>query len=80
MPQTAYSTARFAVRGFTEALIEDLRSNAPGVRVALVLPGHVGTNIVRNSFIAQGLPAPEHMSDAQAERQVGLDAPTSPLS
>ena len=70
MAQTAYSTAKFAVRGFTEALIEDLRSNAPQVRVALVLPGHVGTNIVRNSFIAQGLPAPEHMSDAQAEEMV----------
>ena len=28
------------------------------------------TNIVRNSFIAQGLPAPEHMSDAQAEEMV----------
>ena len=70
IPQTAYSTAKFAVRGFTEALIEDLRSNAPQVRVALVLPGHVGTNIVRNSFIAQGLPAPEHMSDAQAEGMV----------
>jgi NAD(P)-dependent dehydrogenase (short-subunit alcohol dehydrogenase family) len=70
VPQTAYSTAKFAVRGFTEALIEDLRSNAPQVRVALVLPGHVGTNIVRNSFMAQGLPAPEHMSDAQAEEMV----------
>ena len=67
MPQTAYSTAKFAVRGFTEALIEDLRSNAPEVRVALVLPGHVGTNIVRNSLIARGWPAPERMSDAQAE-------------
>jgi NAD(P)-dependent dehydrogenase (short-subunit alcohol dehydrogenase family) len=67
IPQSAYSTAKFAVRGFTEALIEDLRSNAPGVRVALVLPGHVGTNIVRNSLIARGLPAPEHLSDAQAE-------------
>jgi len=70
IPQTAYSTAKFAVRGFTEALIEDLRSNAPQVRVALVLPGHVGTNIVRNSLMAQGLPAPEHMSDAQAEEMV----------
>ena len=70
VPQSAYSTAKFAVRGFTEALIEDLRTNAPQVRVALVLPGHVGTNIVRNSFIAQGLPAPEHMSDAQAREMV----------
>jgi NAD(P)-dependent dehydrogenase (short-subunit alcohol dehydrogenase family) len=67
VPQTAYSTAKFAVRGFTEALIEDLRSNAPQVQVALVLPGHVGTDIVTNSLMAQGLPAPERMSDAQTE-------------
>jgi NAD(P)-dependent dehydrogenase (short-subunit alcohol dehydrogenase family) len=67
VPQTAYSTAKFAVRGFTEALIEDLRSNAPQVRVALVLPGHVGTDIVTNSLMALGLPAPERMSDTQAE-------------
>jgi len=72
-PHSAYSTAKFAVRGFTEALIEDLRTNAPQVRVALVLPGHVGTNILRNSLIAQGLPAPERMSDAQAEELVPPD-------
>jgi NAD(P)-dependent dehydrogenase (short-subunit alcohol dehydrogenase family) len=70
VPQTAYSTAKFAVRGFTEALIEDLRSNAPQVRVALVLPGHVGTDIVTNSLMAQGLPAPERMSDAEAEGMI----------
>jgi NAD(P)-dependent dehydrogenase (short-subunit alcohol dehydrogenase family) len=70
VPQTAYSAAKFAVRGFTEALIEDLRSNAPGVRVALVLPGHVGTDIVTNSLMARGLSAPEQMSDAQAEELV----------
>jgi len=45
-PNTAYSAAKFAVRGFSEALIEDLRSNAPQVRVAVVIPGHVGTDIV----------------------------------
>jgi NAD(P)-dependent dehydrogenase (short-subunit alcohol dehydrogenase family) len=70
MPQTAYSTAKFAVRGFTEALIEDLRTNAPQVRVALVLPGHVGTNIVANSLRAQGLPEPERMSDAQVSEVI----------
>ena len=32
-PHTAYSTAKFAVKGFTESLIEDLRTNAPHVRV-----------------------------------------------
>jgi NAD(P)-dependent dehydrogenase (short-subunit alcohol dehydrogenase family) len=64
MPSTAYSAAKFAVRGFTEALIEDLRSNAPQVRVAIVMPGHVGTDIVANSLRAHGK-EPERMSDAQ---------------
>src|SRR5579859_4899205 len=65
MPNTAYCTAKFAVKGFTEAFIEDLRSHAPQVRVAVVMPGHVGTNIVANSFRARGLPEPEQMTDAQ---------------
>ena len=67
MPNNAYSTAQFAVKGFTEGLIEDLRVNAPQVRVAVVMPGHVGTDIVANSLRAQGLPSPEQMSDAQVE-------------
>jgi NAD(P)-dependent dehydrogenase (short-subunit alcohol dehydrogenase family) len=66
MPNTAYATAKFAVRGFTEALIEDLRANAPQVRVAVVLPGHVGTDIVANSLRAHGR-EPERMSDAEVE-------------
>jgi NAD(P)-dependent dehydrogenase (short-subunit alcohol dehydrogenase family) len=66
-PNSAYSTAKFAVRGFSEALIEDLRANAPQVRVAVVLPGHVGTDIVANSLRARGLPEPEHMSETQLE-------------
>ena len=56
IPHTAYSTAKFAVKGFSEALIEDLRINAPHVRVAVVMPGHIGTNIVANSLIAFGVP------------------------
>jgi NAD(P)-dependent dehydrogenase (short-subunit alcohol dehydrogenase family) len=56
VPHTAYSTAKFAVKGFSEALIEDLRINAPHVRVVLVMPGHVATNIVANSLIAFGVP------------------------
>jgi NAD(P)-dependent dehydrogenase (short-subunit alcohol dehydrogenase family) len=62
MPNTAYVTAKFAVKGFTEALVEDLRLNAPQVRVAVVMPGHVGTDIVANSRRAQGLPEPEAMT------------------
>jgi NAD(P)-dependent dehydrogenase (short-subunit alcohol dehydrogenase family) len=67
MPNTAYSAAKFAVRGFTEALIEDLRTSAPQVRAVVVLPGHVGTDILANSLRAHGLPEPGQMSDAQAE-------------
>ena len=54
MPNNAYATAKFAIRGFTEALIEDLRTNAPQVRVALVMPGHVGTDILANTRRAHG--------------------------
>ena len=46
---TAYSTAKFAVKGFTEALITDFRLNAPHLRASVVMPGHIGTSIVMNS-------------------------------
>ncbi|MGH3171796.1 MAG: SDR family NAD(P)-dependent oxidoreductase [Trebonia sp.] len=66
MPNTAYSTAKFAVRGFTEALIEDLRTNAPQVRVAVVLPGSVATGIIANTRRAHGMPESEDLSDEVA--------------
>jgi NAD(P)-dependent dehydrogenase (short-subunit alcohol dehydrogenase family) len=49
MPHTAYCAAKFAVKGFTEALITDLRTNAPHIRCSVVMPGHIGTAIVSNS-------------------------------
>jgi len=74
VPHTAYSTAKFAVKGFSEALIEDLRVHAPHVRVAVVMPGHVGTNIVANSMMAFGVPE----ADAMAANQGFHDS--APLS
>jgi NAD(P)-dependent dehydrogenase (short-subunit alcohol dehydrogenase family) len=56
IPNNAYSAAKFAVKGFSEALIEDLRTNAPQVRVAVVMPGHVGTDIIANSRPPYGIP------------------------
>jgi NAD(P)-dependent dehydrogenase (short-subunit alcohol dehydrogenase family) len=53
-PHTAYSAAKFAVRGFTEALITDLRVNAPHVTAHVVHPGHIGTEIVSNSAAVLG--------------------------
>ena len=46
---TAYSSAKFAVKGFTEALITDFAINAPHLRASVVMPGHIGTSIVFNS-------------------------------
>jgi NAD(P)-dependent dehydrogenase (short-subunit alcohol dehydrogenase family) len=46
--------AKFAVKGFTEALITDLRLNAPHVKASVVMPGHIGTNIAINSGKAHG--------------------------
>jgi NAD(P)-dependent dehydrogenase (short-subunit alcohol dehydrogenase family) len=74
IPHTAYSTAKFAVKGFSEALIEDLRVNAPNVRVVLVMPGHVATNIVGNSMLAFGMPE----ADAKEANQGFYDS--APLS
>lgn len=50
---TAYSAAKFAVKGFTEALITDLKLNAPHVKCSVVMPGHIGTSIVSNSRLVQ---------------------------
>src|SRR6516162_2786125 len=46
---TAYSAAKFAVKGFTESLINDLRLNAPHIKCSVVMPGHIGTSIVSNT-------------------------------
>lgn len=62
LPHTAYSAAKFAVKGFSEALITDLRMNAPHVKVSLVMPGHVGTSIVLNSAAVLGRPSPKEMT------------------
>jgi NAD(P)-dependent dehydrogenase (short-subunit alcohol dehydrogenase family) len=53
-PHTAYSAAKFAVKGFTEALITDLRINAPHIKCSVVMPGHIGTSITANSRKIQG--------------------------
>ena len=46
---TAYAAAKFAVKGFTEALVTDLRLNAPHVAASVVMPGHIGTDIAMNT-------------------------------
>lgn len=58
VPHTAYSAAKFAVRGFSEALIHDFRFNAPHLKVSVVMPGHTGTGIMEHSAEVLGQQAP----------------------
>lgn len=76
---TAYSAAKFAVKGFSEALINEFRVHAPHVGVSVVMPGHIGTGIVANSnAIGTGDPAVAAAPEV-AERSAAFrnEAPTS---
>lgn len=55
-PHTSYSAAKFAVKGFSEALVTDLRVNAPHVGVSVVMPGHIGTGIAENTVATHADP------------------------
>ena len=80
IPQTAYSAAKFAVKGFTEALITDLRINAPHIKCSVVMPGHIGTSIVANSRKVQSgnesdVMTPKEIAQARARiASMGRDA------
>jgi NAD(P)-dependent dehydrogenase (short-subunit alcohol dehydrogenase family) len=76
---TAYSAAKFAVKGFTEALINDLRLNAPHIKCSVVMPGHIGTSIISNSRRIQSgtesesLSANEILAARQRLKGMGID-------
>ena len=53
--QTAYSSAKFAVRGFSESLRHELQAAGSPVRLSVVHPGGVSTNIVRNMRMGSGI-------------------------
>lgn len=80
IPHTAYSAAKFAVKGFSEALIADLRVNAPHVKVSVVMPGHVGTSIVLNSMkVLRGHDAREMTADEVAAARERMKARGLPV-
>ena len=53
--QTAYSAAKFAVRGFSESLRHELAMANSPVKLSVVHPGGVLTNIMRNSRTGAGI-------------------------
>ena len=84
VPHTSYAASKFAVKGFTEALIADFRVNAPHLSAHVVMPGHIGTSIalnsvamhggtdvlaVRKQLAERGVPA-DQLSDAEIEQRV----------
>ncbi len=53
--QAAYNSAKFAVRGFTEALRQEMVMAKHPVQVTCVHPGGIQTAIARNATTAEGL-------------------------
>ena len=53
--QAAYNSAKFAVRGFTEALRQEMMLARHPVKVTTVHPGGIKTAIARNATAAEGL-------------------------
>ena len=52
--QSAYNAAKFAVRGFTEALRQEMALNQRPVKVTCVHPGGIKTNIALNAEQVEG--------------------------
>ncbi|WP_228032442.1 SDR family oxidoreductase [Mycolicibacterium sp. P9-22] len=57
--QAAYNSAKFAVRGFTEALRQEMALAKHPVKVTCVHPGGIKTAIARNATAAEGIDVAE---------------------
>jgi NADP-dependent 3-hydroxy acid dehydrogenase YdfG len=76
MPQqSAYCASKFAVRGFTDSLRQELRGT--GVRAVTVHPGGVKTNIARNARY-HSHPTRPNVSHEEAAREFEAIALTTP--
>src|SRR5712664_195181 len=76
--QTAYAAAKFAVRGFSESLRHELQMAASPVRLSVVHPGGVATNIARNSRTGVGMT--DNISRAQSIERFDAVAKTTPAA
>ncbi|MEI7753129.1 MAG: SDR family NAD(P)-dependent oxidoreductase [Actinomycetota bacterium] len=70
---SAYCSAKFAVKGFTEALITDFAINAPHLRASVVMPGHIGTSIVINSLKLNSSTADSGLIDVEGMGELFRD-------
>jgi short-subunit dehydrogenase len=74
--QAAYVAAKFAVRGFSESLRHELQAAQSPVRLSVVHPGGVATNIVRNARSGHGIT--DNARRAQAIERFDRLAKTTP--
>ena len=76
--QTAYAAAKFAVRGFSESLRHELQMAASPVRLSVVHPGGIATNIARNSRVGTGMT--DNARRAQSIERFDAVAKTTPAA
>jgi short-subunit dehydrogenase len=76
--QTAYCAAKFAVRGFSESLRHELQVNQSPVRLSVVHPGGVATNIARNARSGVGIT--DNARRAQSIERFDAVAKTQPAA
>src|SRR5436190_2329548 len=76
--QTAYCAAKFAVRGFSESLRHELAMAKSPVRLSVVHPGGIATNIVRNSRTGSGVT--DNSRRAQSIERFDTVAKTTPAA
>ena len=69
--QSAYCASKFAVRGFTDALRQELRGT--GVRAVTVHPGGITTNIARNARVRKD---PEGLGRTKEQLAAQFEAAT----
>jgi short-subunit dehydrogenase len=76
--QTAYAAAKFAVRGFSESLRHELQMAGSPVKLSVVHPGGVATNIVRNARAGVGVT--DNARRAQSIERFDTMAKTTPAA
>ena len=71
--QAAYNSAKFAIRGFTEALRHDMKGTR--IKVSCVHPGGIKTNIVRNARFLQSTQATAREEAASGFDKMAMTTP-----
>lgn len=71
--QTAYCSSKFALRGFTESLRHELENT--NVRISVVHPGGIKTDIARNSRVGENTPEEYKNQGVEFFDKVALTTP-----